>query len=335
MNIHVDIGHPSDVHFFRHAMAAWREHGHGVFTTCRAIPVAQQLMEGFGIVYEVVSRKRAGLALGLELIEHAARLWPRLRKNRIDLSVSFGGTFTVHAALLAGCRRVVFYDTDTATAANRITYPFASHIVTPAVYPGNLGRKHRTYRGLKELAYLQPGRFSADASVPAKYGLDGDTPYSVVRFSAWEASHDMGLETATLEDKLELVAALQSRGNVLVVPEGRPPPELAAFCRPIEPQDFHHLLYHAGCCVTEGASTASEAAVLGTPVLYTNPLQPCYIPWLAREGLLGLSPPGDDMPAALSRLPRKDALREKAAAFVAAQDDVTAFVVDFVENLQR
>ena len=27
MNLHIDIGHPSDVHFFKHAIAAWQARG--------------------------------------------------------------------------------------------------------------------------------------------------------------------------------------------------------------------------------------------------------------------------------------------------------------------
>ncbi len=42
----------------------------------------------------------------------------------------------------------------------------------------------------------------------------------------------------------------------------------------LDPEDFHDLLYFASCCVTEGATTATEACVLGTPVLYANPVHP-------------------------------------------------------------
>ena len=104
----------------------------------------------------------------------------------------------------------------------------------------------------------------------------------------------------------------------------------------IKPEDFHHLLAHATCCVTEGATTASEACMLGTPVLYLNPLQPCYIHTLADTGLLEKALPGEDMTAALKRLrqrfPNAAAAHQAAERLVQSHIDVTAFVTAFIED---
>ena len=188
MNILVDIGHPAHVHFFKNAIRIWRAHGHAVVVTTRRIPMAMHLMDVCGIEYAVVSKKRRGVVgLAIELCEHSLRLYPRLRRAKIDVCVSIGGTFMVHAAALAGCRRIVFYDTDTASTANAITYPFATMVVTPEAYPPTIGRKQVRYRGLHELAYLHPNYFSASPLCLRKYGLSEDKPYSVIRLCSWEA----------------------------------------------------------------------------------------------------------------------------------------------------
>jgi len=44
----------------------------------------------------------------------------------------------------------------------------------------------------------------------------------------------------------------------------------------IEPEDLHHILAFASLYIGEGATTASEAAILGTPAIYMNPMQVCY-----------------------------------------------------------
>ncbi|MBN1558258.1 MAG: DUF354 domain-containing protein [Lentisphaerae bacterium] len=337
MNLHVHIGHPSDVHFFKHAVAAWRERGHAVHVTTRDIPVARRLLEARGLPYAVVGRKCTGAAgLGLELARHTAYLAPRLRRWRADASLSFGGTFTVYAARLAGCRGVVFNDTEIARLQNRITYPFAHVIVTPRVYPDDLGRKHVRFNGFKELAYLHPAVFAPSAEVPARYGLSADRPYSVVRFISWEASHDFGVRGTSQEEKQRLVDRLRGAGDVLVVPEGPAPAAFAALCRPCDPDDFHTLLYYARAVVSEGASTASEACVLGTPALYVNPIGRSYLDAMAATGLVRRARPGDDLEAALADVlaaaADPAACRAKAAAFVAGYEDVTEFIVRFIEN---
>lgn len=337
MNILVDIGHPSDVHFFKHAIAAWQDRGHEVHVTCRRIPVAMRLLDHLGIAYRIVSRKRTGaLGLGMELIEHAVRLYPMLRRWKIDAAVSFGGTFTVHAARLAGCRAIVFYDTDTAVIANRITYPFASVIATPDIYPRDLGSKHVRFRGLKECAYLHPETFTPSPGVLSKYGISPDESFSVVRFIAWEASHDIGITPATAAQKQKLVQELAAIGKVLQVPEQKANQGFTINAEAIAPEDYHTLLYHARCCVTEGATTAAEAVLLGTPALYINPILVCYLRELARLELLRVPNSGEEPSDALARMmggeETKDAFRQRTRDFVASQDNVLDFVVRLVEN---
>ncbi len=335
MIIHVHIGHPADVHFFRHAVHAWQNHGHAVHITTRAIPLALHLLRTYGLQHEVIShRGRGSLGLGLELVRVICRLVPRFFRWKADVSISVGGTFTVHAARLAGVRGIMFYDTDTAVAANRITYPFAHTIVTPDAYPHVLGQNHIRYHGFQELAYLHPDHFTPDPGVPLRYGLYPDEPYTIVRFIAWEAAHDIGLRTATEKEKRRLVAAAGRYGRVVMVPESTDSREYHNLCLSIAPEDFHHLLAFARCCVTEGATTASEACLLGTPTVYTNPLRPCYIPKLARYGILRMAGPGEDAPAALdalmSRFPEKTGSVALAQSIVDEHINVAAFITDFV-----
>lgn len=334
VNIHVDIGHPGHVHFFRHAVVAWQEQGHAVYITCRRIAVVERLLDARGLPYDVVSTRRSGsVGLGVELVEHAFRLYPALRRRRTAVSVSVGGAFTVHAARLAGARAVVFYDTETARVANRLAFPFATSIVTPDVYPHDLGKKHLRYRGFQELAYLHPDRFTPDPGVPAKYGL-AEEPYGIVRFGAWKASHDIGVASASPGEKRALVDAVKAKGRVVIVPEADVAEELREYVMPIDPADFHDLLAGSRCCVTEGATTATEACLLGVPTLYFNPIRPCYIPVLEQYGLLRAVLPGDDMLRALEdqghRFPDRASARTVRDRIVSDHEDVTRVILSVV-----
>ncbi len=340
MNILVDLGHPGHVHFFRHQIALWREKGHRVTLVSRDIPIVARLLTAFGLAATVVgTRRRGALGLGLELLERTAKLAPLLVRERTGVAAAIGGALTAPACRLAGVPCVVFDDTDTAGIENRISHPLAAVIATPAGYPRDLGKKQVRYDGLHELAYMHPARFTPDPAVAARYGFSPDAPYAVVRFSSWEAGHDLTARTASLDEKLALVAALQEKGKVLVVPEGDPPRALAALTPAIAPEDFHHLLAFARWCVTEGATTASEACIRGVPSLYLNPSRPFYIGELAQTGLLAVGAPGTELTAALAalcdRFPDPAPARDAAARFVADRIDVAAFAAQLVTDAAR
>ncbi|GFK94190.1 hypothetical protein NNJEOMEG_02030 [Fundidesulfovibrio magnetotacticus] len=341
MNILVDLGHPGHVHFFRNPAAIWRERGHRVLYTSRDMPIVARLLAAQGDTALVIGRRRPGAAgLALELARRTLALVPLLVRERVDACAAIGGALTAPAARLAGRPCVVFDDTDTAGLENRVSHPLASVIATPQGYPRDLGSKQVRYPGLHELSYMHPARFAPDPAAPARYGLDPGAGYAVVRFSSWEAGHDLTARTASLETKLELVRLLQGRGRVLVVPEGNPPEELRPLAPAIAPEDFHHILAFARHVVTEGATTASEACILGVPALYMNPSRPFYIFELARAGLLDAGLPGqDDLPALLraqlERFADPATGRELARAFTSGRADVALFAADLVEGAAR
>lgn len=337
MNILVDIGHPAHVHFFKNAISIWREHSHNVSIATRHIKIAEDLLKVYGLGFDTVSQKRTGtLGLGFELAEHTFRLLPLLQRKQIDVCVSIGGTFMVYAGMLAGAKRLVFYDTEIATASNRITYPFATRIITPDVYPDNIGSKHIKYNGFHELAYLHPNYFTPDPQVLQKYRLSKDSLFSIVRYISWEAAHDLGLKVASQESKRALIKRLEEQGRVLLVHEDPCPSEFRDLNIKIRPEDFHHLLYYASCCVTEGATTASEACLLGTPSLYINPVSRCYIDTMATYGILEKAAPGSDMLSALAclldRFHDKSLAKAKAEEIVSSHCDVTAEIVRITEE---
>lgn len=240
----------------------------------------------------------------------------------------------VLGARLAGAKTVVWTDTEQARTANRITFPFASRILTPDVYPDDLGPRHTRYHGLHELAYLSPSRFKPDASVLARYGLSEDRPYCVVRLIAWDAGHDLGVSHATVKEHAQVLEKLEERWQVVMIQEGEPVPALDRWTATIRPADFHQLLYHADLCVTEGATTASEAIVLGARTVYTNPVRRSYLDALEETGLLQQAPAGKGLTEAISRVltrfPDHALARNVAADIAAGHEDVTERIVTSV-----
>ena len=61
-------------------------------------------------------------------------------------------------------------------------------------------------------------------------------------------------------------------GKVIISSEGELPVELEKYRVKISPERMHDLLSFASLYIGEGATTASECAMLGTPAIYVNVL---------------------------------------------------------------
>ena len=333
MRFLVDICHPGHVHFFRHALARLAEEGHEVLVTARAKDVTVPLLAAYGIEHSVLSsmgRSRSGLYV--EYLRRLPALVGLIRRFRPDLLAGVAGTFIVPAGLLTGTPRLVFTDTEHAALDRILTYPWATRICTPQAFGRDLGRRQQRYAGFQELAYVHPRRFHPDPAVTAELGLGPGERYSVVRFVSWQASHDRGETGLSPDMKERAVAALGRHGRVFVSTEGPPPARFAHLVLRVPPHRVHDVLAQASVYLGEGATMATEAALLGTPSVYVSSLVGTMgnFEMLREQGLV-LS--FRDGAAALSRAEElltdagaKGAWRERAAAFVARHVDVADYV---------
>jgi hypothetical protein len=156
--------------------------------------------------------------------------------------------------------------------------------------------------------------------------------------SAWNTLHDIGKQG--FGDRFEeFMTELTRRIRVYLVPEGGSLPEKWESHRlRIPPDWFHDALAFARLVVTEGASTASEAACLGVPAVYLNTTERGYLN--DQERRYGLLHNFKDAGLALKRsLELLDApntpekWREAGARLVADHIDVTSYVVSEIDQL--
>ncbi|WP_126663123.1 DUF354 domain-containing protein [Haloterrigena salifodinae] len=283
----VTIQHPGHVHFFRHPIAELRSRGHEVHVFARESDVAIDLLEAYDIDHEVLAGASDSLvSMAAVQATYEAKLLARARRIDPDVITAIGGVAAAHVASVLRTTSVVFYDTEHATLVTKLAYPFADVICTPSCYRGEIGSKQVRYPGYHELAYLHPDRFEPDPTVLESLGLSPDDRFAVVRLSSWEASHDVG--HGGFDDPREVIDRLEDAGvEVLLSAEGEPPAELANYAFETAPERLHDLLAYADVVLSEGATTAAEAAVLGTPAVYVNPLSLGYTTELESEyGLL-------------------------------------------------
>jgi len=338
MKILIDVTHPAHVHFFKGATRIWQEHGHEVKYVARDKEITTQLLEEYHVPFTTVSKIRKGLlGLSVELIEHQVRLVPVIKDFRPDVILNIGGTFVVHVGRLMGVKTFVFTDTEHAKLSNSITFPFATRVCTPDSFSENLGEKQVRYAGYQELAYLHPNCFSPNPEVHRDLDLGDKERFFILRFVSWGAAHDVGKRGFSTEDKIRLVERLKQQGRVLITSESQLPGNLKPYRLQVNPTHIHDLLHYASMYIGEGATMATEAAILGTPSVYVNPLGSGNLNEITNKYRLMYHFDHSDTALEKILLLAKDkGLKHKHQSrrekMLEDKIDVTAWMVDYIES---
>jgi len=270
MKILIDIGHPAHVHYFRNLARYCIDNGSEVLFTTRDKEVTIQLLQYYQLPFISFGRpfkSRVGKAWGM--------FWFTLRLLWVSLRFKpeFYLNATQYSAIVAWLLRkphIALEDTFNMEQV-RLYMPFTSAVLTGDYPHPALGKKEIHYSGYQELAYLHPKRFTPDHSVIDELGVRKAEKYVIVRFISWSASHDFGSPRPSLEQKVSLIETLEKITKVFISAENKLPETLEKYRLQIPPQKIHNVLAFASLYIGEGATMASECAMLGTPAIYVNP----------------------------------------------------------------
>ena len=336
----VDLNHPAHVHFFKYFIVEMRERGHEVLITASDKDVTIHLLNAYGFDFvnmgtygSTVLRKIANVPLMDLRMVHA------VRKFCPEVLLGIASSRAAHTAFVLRKKSIVFDDSE--HKGQLWAYlPFASTVVTPTCFKKNLGKKHMRYAGYHELAYLHPHRFTPNPQVLDEFGLSENTPFFIVRFVSWRAVHDMGEKGFTEKGKRKLVRELMKHGKVIITSEENLPSDLQTYSLSVSLEKVHDLLYYATMYVGEGATMASEAAVLGTPSVYVSSISAGTLEEQEKKyGLLRHFRNEDDALKHVGELLCIDSLkerwREKRATLLKDKIDVTQYMVELVEKTRE
>ncbi len=280
MKILIEAHHPADIHFWRSPIALLAERGHDVLMLSRDRDVMRELHGAYPeIEYSIISRTGKSNRFPVaEFLQRQVEVVRAILRFKPDLVASCMGSYT-QSAWIFGKPNVIFTDSEFQHFNHSIAHPFATSIHTPECFEKPLGRKQKKYRGFHELTSLSADHFRGDSERVASLDPDG-RGYAIVRLSAWNTLHDIGMEGVS-GNLPHLLRRIESVCNVWIsAEEGRLSEEFDKYLLRIPAVDYHQALAFAKIIVTEGATTASEAAVLGTPVLYVNPSTRGYLDYL-------------------------------------------------------
>lgn len=340
----VDIGHPAHVHLFRNAINEWRSRGHSVVITIRDKDITARLLDAYGFSYSIASKARNGfIGLAFEMVEHDIGVLKAAIKNRSKILIGTSVAIT-HVAPLIGAKSILFSEDDASVAKTfvRLSYPFASKIVTPTTLGENHGRKHIQYEGYQKLAYLNPKYFTPDPTIKEKLGIRHDEPYFLMRFVTLKAAHDVGEFGMDVDLQRELVTFLEKFGKVFITSERKLADDLEKYRFNLNPSEIHHALNYAKIFIGDSQSMAVEASILGVPSVRINSFADrCSIlQELQKKYELSYAffpSQRNEIFILLKNWLENDQLGEdwnkKRAKLLEDKIDVTEWMVEFVENL--
>ena len=338
MKILIDIGHPAHVHYFKNFIKTMEMKGHKFFITSRNKEIEHYLLKKYNIPF--IDRGKGSNNLFSKLgymIKANYLILKEALKFKSDLFLSFGSVYPAQVSKLLRKPHIAFDDTEHSTGQYKLYSPFTEVVLTPSCFNKDLGKKQIRFNGYMELCYLHPNYFKPDPTVLKLLGVKKDEKYVIIRFVSWNASHDIGHSGLSLEMKRKAVKELSKYAKVFITSEGKLPNELKQYQIKIPPEKMHDALAFATLFVGEGATMASECAMLGTPAIYVNSLEVGYC--TEEEKIYNLvynfrnSNDVLDKAIELLNTPNlKQEWQKRRQKMLSEKIDVTAFMVWFVEN---
>ncbi len=338
MKILIDIGHPAHVHYFRNFINLMTSRGHSFAITARDKEMTFELLERYGIDY--FSRGKGGKSLVKKLLylpKADYKIYKVAKKFKPDLFLSFGSTYAAHTSAILRCPHIALDDTEHAKLELFLYTPFTDTFLNPVSFYKNLGPRQIKFNSLMELSYLHPNFFIPNRDVLRLINISKNESFVIIRFVSWNASHDIGQKGLSFQNKIILVNYLIDLGvKVYISSESHLPPELEKFRITFPSELFHHALCFAKLYIGEGGTTASEAAVLGTPAIYVNTLKMGYITEEIHAGLIFQTTDINKILEIITEILNDNQSIAKFHSlkkeFLSGKIDLTNFLVWFVEN---
>ena len=337
MKILIGMMHPKQVHMFKYFIREMENRGHQLLSVVIEKDIMNTLLDNLGINYVSLGKNPPTIIQKVLSIP----LWTyKMAKIATQLKPDmYIGRAFPHFALSKQITHgdyIILEDSEPARMLHLATFPFADVILTPSTYRLNHGGKHIRVDSYNELMYLHPNYFEPDPLVLNELGLSKGDTFIVLRFVSWTASHDIGQRG--IRNRVNFVKELEKYGTVLITSEGKLEKELRQYQVKIPPEKIHDLLYYATLYVGEGATMASEAAVLGTPAIYISSLAKTMGNFIELEERYGLvysyATEDKGLQKALEVLENynRHEWKKRRKKLLGDKIDLTSFMVWFVEN---
>jgi len=268
------LGHPAHFHLFKNVISALKQNKHEVSILIKKKDILEELLINAGFPYYNLlprGRKDSKIGIALGMLEADLKMFAFCRKHKPDLLIGTSISIShVSMILRTPSINVNEDDCDVVPLYSKLSYPWASTILTPEVCrTGKWDYKTVKYPGYHELAYLHPNHFVPDKKVVGRY-FSADEPYFIVRFAKLKAHHDAGIKGISSQVAERLIHLLVPKGKIYITSERELEPQFEKYRMIINPLDIHHVMAYAQLYIGDSQTMAAEAGVLGTPFVRFN-----------------------------------------------------------------
>jgi len=341
MNILIGIAHPAHFHNIKNLYYRLRDN-HNLTVVCRSIPLVKKLLNIYQIPYIEIGEN--GKNIREKIIKQFSfnhKVKNIIKEKEIDIVI--GASLLVFASKVTKAKSILLDEDDQAVQpfTAKFVSPYVDCILSPDALSYENLKNAIYYPGYHELAYLHPNNFTPDPRILAKYGLNEENKYFILRFNAFKAHHDIHEYGLNKEQKHILINSLSKYGKVFITTETELEPEFAEFRMPIAPDEIHTFLSYAQMLISDSQTMTIEAAVLGVPSFRCNTFAnrlPVLEELELKYGLtFGYHPSQFDWMLyrikEFLELPNlKEEWQKKRERLLKDKIDVTEFLVWFVEN---
>ena len=342
MKILFEVGHPAHVHLFKNAARYFIDKGYTVKIFAREREaLVGGLLKAYGIDYDELYPTATGIIdKAITLLKNNFRLLKVAKQLKPDIFISPSSPYSAQVSYLAKKPHLAFEDTECSCLVHLLSVPFTDVILTPDAFRKKLpSKKHVKYLGYKELAYLHPNWFKPNPDIFDMLDVSKNENYIILRFSAFDASHDIGINGFSLADKRELVKELEKDARIFISSEIELPQDLKKYVIKIPPHKMHDALYYASLLVGDTGTMVTEAGILGTPAIISHPQSLKMSNFIELEQKYGLifniHEPRMVIEKAVELLQRSDLnqeWRKRRENLLRDKIDVTAFMTWFIEQ---
>ena len=289
MRVLFDLGHPAHVHYFKNLIKLLKKNGNQVLIVAREKDVTHSLLKNYKIPY--LSRGKGSKTLSgklFYLFKANFQLYKYSIVFKPDLFISFASPYAAQIANYFNKPHIAFTDTEHAKLGIASFLPFTDTIITPKTFKGNLGHNHIKFDGYMEDTYLHPKYFKPNKNILRKLNLSNHEKYVVLRLVSWDASHDIGQKGFRIDTLVNLIAEIKNHARIFISAENKIPRIFKKYQLSINPTEIHDVLSFAELFIGEGATMASECAIMGTPSIYINSLSAGTLEDQEKKGILSM-----------------------------------------------
>lgn len=284
MKILVDIGHPGHYHLHKNVIKRALSKGYKVVVVLREKDNAGFLLKDMPVkIYSIGAHKKGIVGKALNSLLILIKVYRIIRKEKPDIAIGEGSFYITQPTWLNRIPSIMIAMNDHAWFENALFSPFCTKIITSDTFKHDFRKKHIRFKGYLQWLYLM-NYTPSDANI--ELGLVNGERYGLIRLVHWGAHHDIGKYGLDEAQVLKIIDNLANDFKIFISAEKPLSEKLKKYALQTKPNQFQDVLYHSSLCISEGATVAAEAAIIGIPTIYTSNISPGYIEGMAKDGMI-------------------------------------------------